>query len=191
MATKKHVQKSKGKIFCSSTKNYFTFFLLCLQGFGELIVFDLFTIGQMSKKKALAYHFDVDVNSVSIDVEEGYDDTFIFVKDGTKFTYRVLIDEEADRIVREYIREHVWSFSPDMLVKYMKHGVSKQFIEAVQERCSEDCNAPLSMLIDDWDTFIEDAIQLDGRGHFLSSYDFSEEEFDGYYFYLIDNNKIE
>jgi hypothetical protein len=40
-------------------------------------------------------------------------------------------------------------------------------------------------MIDDPDEFIQDAIDSDGRGHFLSYYDGEETEINDYYIYRI------
>lgn len=51
---------------------------------------------------------------------------------------------------------------------------------------SNKMNEHILLLIDDLDDFVEEAIRLDGRGHFLSSYDGAEIELeDGYFAYRI------
>jgi len=51
-------------------------------------------------------------------------------------------------------------------------------LKKVQGDCNEDCNELMLALIKDFDYFVEDAIDADGRGHFLNTYDNEENEFE-------------
>lgn len=90
--------------------------------------------------------------------------------------YLVLTDDEADDYVLEYIKESVWAFSPDFLAEHTNLPV--EVFEALQDKC-EDSNEAILRLIENQTTikgFANDATRLDGRGHFLSSYDGDEHE---------------
>ena len=109
--------------------------------------------------------------------------------------YRVLTDEEADEACEEYIRESVWTFRAEFLSAYTPAGINVEEIESLRgDRC-EDANQGLVALIEagaGMDELIQDAIDADGRGHFLSSYDGEETEEsldnDGETFYIYRTN---
>tara|TARA_B100001094_G_C18120311_1_gene766472 strand:- start:685 stop:1149 length:465 start_codon:yes stop_codon:yes gene_type:complete len=85
--------------------------------------------------------------------------------------YLVLTDEEADEAVRDYIEESVWAFNASFLQAHT--GVDAEAIEKIQEMC-ESANEPLTAMIKDFDYFVKDAVNCDGRGHFLAGYDHEE-----------------
>jgi len=87
--------------------------------------------------------------------------------------YLVLTDEEADEAVRGEIEELVWAFNASFLQAHT--GVDADAIEKIQEMC-EGANEPLKAMIKDFDAFVEDAVNCDGRGHFLAGYDHEENE---------------
>lgn len=91
----------------------------------------------------------------------------------------ILTDDEADRRATENIRESVWAFETSFLNSYMPEGVdAADFDEFRKEKC-EGANAALLALIGDrFEEFASDAIEADGRGHFLSSWDGAEIEFE-------------
>ncbi|QDP60787.1 MAG: hypothetical protein Unbinned6224contig1001_18 [Prokaryotic dsDNA virus sp.] len=93
-----------------------------------------------------------------------------------------LTDEEADEMAREYILDSVWAFNSDFLAHHSDSGV--QVFNILKEAC-EDANSAILTLIKDTDYFVEDAINADGRGHFMSSYDGEEyeENIDGEFWY--------
>ena len=83
----------------------------------------------------------------------------------------VLTDKQADEMVRDYIEEMVWGFTPSFLSVHTR--VSEEAIKKVQEMC-EGANESITAMIKDFDWFVEDAVRCDGRGHFLASYDHEE-----------------
>ena len=106
--------------------------------------------------------------------------------------YKVLTDEEADQEAETEIKELLWAFNPQFILKhteFYKESTSREdeaFIKAIklmQEKLCESANGIIKALIKDLGEFIEDAIDADGRGHFLSWYDGEEIEQDGYYIY--------
>lgn len=102
--------------------------------------------------------------------------------------YRVLTDEEADELAKEYILESVWAFNPSFLSG--ETGIDEEVFKAIQEngKCESNNDAILSC-IDDEDSFVDAAIRADGRGHFISMYDGNEDEqhtdFGTFYIYRV------
>ena len=90
--------------------------------------------------------------------------------------YLVLTDEEADEAVREEIEEMVWAFTPSFLSAHT--GVDEEVFEALADRC-ESNNESFKRMIKDFDHFVDDAVGIDGRGHFLAGYD-HEENYEDY-----------
>lgn len=106
--------------------------------------------------------------------------------------FLVLTDDEAEEKAREEIRQSLWAFNPDFILRHTKaYGNTTEYedeaiIEAlkeVQSRICESANELVYALINDFDEFCEDAIGEDGRGHFLSYYDGKEYESDNFYIY--------
>lgn len=102
-------------------------------------------------------------------------------------------NQEAEEAVTENIREMVWAFNPDFICSMC--GLPSEFAEGIrlmQEKC-EDANPPLLALVEKQcglPLFVERAVEADGRGHFLSSYDGEENEQDveGETFYIYRTN---
>ena len=120
--------------------------------------------------------------------EETYDNYGLKVFSAYGLEYAVGTDEEADEAVKQYIQDSVWSFSANFILSHSKAGYSVEVEKALKEmqaKLCESANELIKALIEDMDSFIEDAISADGRGNFLSSYDSEEQEIviDGEYFY--------
>lgn len=101
--------------------------------------------------------------------------------------YLVLTDEEADEKAAEYIRDTVWAFNHWFLSDHMPGRLSEKAIVAMQEDC-EGANDDLVELIEagsGMEEFVQDAIQADGRGHFISHYDGEEHEYEDYLIYRV------
>ena len=128
-------------------------------------------------------------------IEKGYDENHFQTIDGAE--YLVLTDEEADKATREEIEGLLWAFNADFILK--KTGFSdklssgewtamKAALEEMQNKTCEACNEFIKGLINGtcgFDKFIEAAIEADGRGHFLASYDGEENEQGDCYIYRI------
>lgn len=106
--------------------------------------------------------------------------------------YLVLTDDEADKKAEEEIRQSLWAFNADFIGEHCKNTEKMDsyeyddFIESlktIQSQQAERTNGLVLALIDDIDEFIDDAIDADGRGHFISRYDGDENEQDGYFIY--------
>lgn len=108
--------------------------------------------------------------------------------------YKVLTDEEADKEARESILESLWAFVPHFILEHTEfyrtssNRENEAFCEALvelQQRICESANPIIKALIEDLDKFVQDAIDEDGRGHFLSTYDGDEIESGEFFIYRI------
>lgn len=93
--------------------------------------------------------------------------------------YLVLTDEEANERAKQEILDSVWSFHAEFVAQHSRAPFSEglvRSIRAAQDRCSDNCNDLLRASLDDEDSFVQEAIFADGRGHFLSQWDGEEVE---------------
>lgn len=98
--------------------------------------------------------------------------------------YLVLTEEEAEERAREYIRESLWAFNAEFLVGHMKVELDAEDIRVIQEKRCESCNEMMLALVgDNLEDLMDDAIASDGRGHFINTYDFEENESGDYFIY--------
>ena len=109
----------------------------------------------------------------------------------------VLTDEEADEKTAEEIKEMLWAFRPEFIIEHMEQMENFsttlriqiiKSIEQIQVNLCEDANPFIYAIIggeNGIDDFISDAIEADGRGHFLSYYDGEEEETEHFFIYRI------
>jgi len=90
----------------------------------------------------------------------------------------VLTDEEADEAVSEYIWDNAWTFSPKFLSAFT--GLPKRVFEALREDGAESNTAVLRLIEKTdggWKCFVREAVEADGRGHFLATFDGEETSF--------------
>lgn len=106
--------------------------------------------------------------------------------------YKVLTDEEADEETKESILNSLWAFNAYFILEHTEFYKTaynyecKKFTEALQqlqERLCESANSIVKALISDLDDFVQDAIDSDGRGHFISYYDGKETKYKNLYIY--------
>jgi hypothetical protein len=111
--------------------------------------------------------------------EQGNNPKEVVDYDGNKEygDYLILTEEEADEMTKEYILDSVWAFNKSFLNQHSEviSEIDDKSFAKIQEGC-ESVNKAFIKMIDDIDYFIEDAINTDGRGHFLSHYDGEENE---------------
>ena len=128
----------------------------------------------MNKIEALSLFLECSVNDVIEQSETEFDYGV--------HSYLVLTDEEADEMAGEQILNSVWAFNPSFLACHT--GLDEEVIESIQGNDKyEDNNPVILKLIDDKDHFVTDAINVDGRGHFIAGYDLEENEQSGFYIY--------
>lgn len=92
---------------------------------------------------------------------------------------QVCTDEEANELVKEYILDSVWAFKASFLQAHSEalNELVTSDLKDIQAKLCEDANELIKASIDDLDEFVQDAIDSDGRGHFLNHYDSWEYEF--------------
>jgi len=142
----------------------------------------------MEKAKALADFLEISTE----DLEIPEDTELPFVVSDTGVEYRVLTEEQADEAAKEEIEYSLWAFNSDFIIRHCKNfekmdifeiETAEKSLRYAQENCCENANGLVRALIDNMDEFVEDAIDADGRGHFISRYDGVENEQDGFYIY--------
>ena len=98
--------------------------------------------------------------------------------------YAVGTDEDADEACRQYISESVWAFRAAFILEFCGLPMElEQAIETFQRDKCEGANDALLKLVTlagegSVSGFADAAVSADGRGHFLNSYDGTEEEQD-------------
>ena len=134
---------------------------------------------------------------------EAYTESTVIKNDGQRFEmedgteWLVLDEDEANELTREEIEDSLWAFNPDFIVRHMPNLdelTKKQesdligALEQIQGSLCENCNPLFAAIIEDMDDFVDDAIESDGRAHFLARYDDVEVELEGtdFYAYRID-----
>lgn len=92
--------------------------------------------------------------------------------------YLILTDIEADDRAGEEIKQSLWAFNPDFILEHtnlnyddFQYTALIKCIETLQKKLCEGVNDIIKLLISNLDNFIDDAINADGRGHFLLYYD--------------------
>jgi hypothetical protein len=134
-----------------------------------------------SKKEALSNYLGVENEN---EIEQIDEDNFSY----DNADYIVWTDEQAQTSAEQYIRDSLWAFNVDFIADHAKANLNKTARKAIAEMqgaLCEDANPINEAIIDDIDDFINDAIETDGRGHFLNTYDGKENEQDGYYIYRV------
>ena len=106
--------------------------------------------------------------------------------------YKVLTDAEADEETKNQIIDSLWAFNADFILQHTEFynnstdREDKEFCDSLKQlqgSICESANSIVKALIRDIDEFVTDAIDADGRGHFLSFYDGEEHEQDKFFIY--------
>lgn len=115
------------------------------------------------------------------------------LSDGTE--WKVLTEAEADKVACETIRDSLWAFNADFILAHLAHceniagyNDTKKAIETMQLNLCESCNDIVFLLIGGkagFEDFAMNAIDVDGRGHFIAWYDGIEHEAGDFYAYRI------
>lgn len=135
-------------------------------------------------KKFLVENGDFTVEELQDEeITDGYNENIVEV---SSREYMVLTDKEADREASDYINDSVWAFNSNFIIQHSNaldyDDASKKVVKAIQDQY-ENGNEAMKKLIDDMDKFVQDAIEADGRGHFLNTYDGEEYEAGEFYIY--------
>tara|TARA_R100000773_G_scaffold242_1_gene407 strand:- start:738 stop:1241 length:504 start_codon:yes stop_codon:yes gene_type:complete len=98
--------------------------------------------------------------------------------DGDFDNYRVLTDDEADELAYEFIVEELWAFSSSFLAG--ETGIDEDvFIALADNGKYESNNDAIASLIKSscgLQVFVDSAVSVDGRGHYINRYDGKEHE---------------
>lgn len=127
----------------------------------------------------------------NLTVENCYNDSYkTFEVIGNE--YKVLTDAEADEETKNQIIDSLWAFNANFILQHTEfynNSTDREdaefcdSLEQLQGSICESANSIVKALITDIDTFVDDAIDADGRGHFLSFYDGREHEQDEFFIY--------
>ena len=132
------------------------------------------------KKMALAKFLELDEDEIEDIEKRNYNHYGLTVFVYGDEEYAIGTDEEADRAVKEYIRNSVWAFNTEFILSHCDLPFElAEAIRTFQATKCEGANDALLALIEkcgDFDKFVEEAVEVDGRGHFLSPYDGVEHE---------------
>lgn len=98
--------------------------------------------------------------------------------------YAIGTDSEADAAARKSIEESAWAFNSSFLASFC--DLPEEVFTALQDKCEGSNDAVVSLIERSeggLEAFAEEAIDADGRGHFMSSYDGAENEQGEFYIY--------
>ena len=118
------------------------------------------------------------------------DEDYCWCEECEKEDYLVCTDEEADEAVTNYIKESLWAFNADFILNVCGlDGSGVLALKNMQETLCKDSNDFVLSLVRGTcglEYFVECAVNVDGKGEFLSSYNGVENEFelDGEYYYI-------
>lgn len=91
-------------------------------------------------------------------------------------------EEAANKAARRAVEDSICYFRPSFLADHS--DVPEEVFVFLANKCFDNNEAYKSMIYD-VDDFVDDAIDADGRGHFLSGYDGEEHEIGEYFLYRI------
>jgi hypothetical protein len=116
-------------------------------------------------------------------------DSCMFLADDAE--YLVLNNIQANEKAKDEIKNSVWAFNADFICEMCDIPANSNVIKSLQnmqKKCCEDFNDFILALIKQTcgiEYFCKQAIDEDGRGHFLSGYDGEEHEVNGLYIYRV------
>jgi hypothetical protein len=89
--------------------------------------------------------------------------------------------QQANRAAREEILDSLWAFNSSFLARFIGlTNEEEKALRKMQEEMSEGANSIVRRMVGERNLnhLVEEAINADGRGHFLASYDSEEHESD-------------
>lgn len=122
-------------------------------------------------KNEIAEALSVDVE----DIDNLVGDTFDTLETAVG-EYEVFTEEEANERTYEYIKDTLWAFEPHFMEEVT--GVSHIVFKSLSG-LYEEANEAVYSLVENtcgMDTLVQEAIDADGRGHFIGHYDGEEIE---------------
>lgn len=136
----------------------------------------------MEKIKALADFLNVGIDEI---FQEHCSHYGLEVYSFKKKEYAIGNAEVVKEALEEHIKNSVWTFNSSFLSDYT--NLPEKVFTKLQDTC-EDSNDTVLELIKKFggiSGFIEKAIESDGSGHFLASYDGKENQENDYFIYRI------
>jgi hypothetical protein len=124
----------------------------------------------MDRKMALMTYLKEE-QVAEYEIREGYDPHTFEVWAGD---YMVLNSQERAEKVKEYIQDTLWAFRPSFLAK--ETGLPEKVFHALTDQCESGNDAILALIETTCglDAFVYSAVEADGYGNYLSSYDGKE-----------------
>jgi len=132
-----------------------------------------------ARRRALAEELAEELDLHVSDVKSApYDQALLIVRphSAPEREYLVLTEPEARRRTTEYIKESLWAFRAEFVIKYTcLPADSVPMVRGWQETQCEGANETLLKLVGrKLHKLIDDAVAADGRGCFLAGYDHEE-----------------
>ena len=130
----------------------------------------------------------IDNNNIKTDSYRSVKEAIYAAESLLNYNYYICLTEsEADETAKNYILETVWAFKKSFLDAHSSaiSKTSEKAFTAIQDLC-EGANELILNSIDNVEDFVQDAISTDGRGHFISVYDSTENEsvYNGTMYYI-------
>ena len=128
------------------------------------------------KIEALRTH----ISRTDVCIEQEWDNRYTVSWDDGKYSeeYLVLTDFGAERYVTETIKESLWAFTPSFL--HTMTGLDTDVFKALANTdLCESLNPIIRAVVDSTcglHEFVSTAVEWDGRGHFLATYNGEEHE---------------
>jgi hypothetical protein len=139
-----------------------------------------------NKIKALADEIKCDIDEIYESDSSAYG---LDVYGGGRAEFAVATNDEANKASENYIRDSILAFNATFILSCCELPFAlRKAIESYQKEECENANEPLLELVEKTcgiKKFAEKAIQSDGRGHFLATYDGQERERNGIFIYRI------
>lgn len=113
-------------------------------------------------------------------VEKNDSDYSEFEIDGIE--YMVLNIFQREEMMKDYVRQSLWAFNPSFMSSIT--NISEKVFSTLSELC-EEANEAIESIVDHtcgMEHLIQEAVDADGYGHFISSYDGDELELSDKYF---------
>lgn len=149
---------------------------------------------EYEKLEALKNHLVENENFTTEEASAAYyDERFESFCCGS-WEYKVLTWAEADTLATAEILESLWAFRARFILyhtDFYKNSTDREdeaFVEALeslQGKLCESANPIIKALIRNLPAFVQDAIDEDGRGQFISHYDGEEIESGEFFLYRI------
>lgn len=134
-------------------------------------------------RQALADYLDCNPSDLS---KVSYDYYGLTIYEFDNEEYAVGTDRTVDEALTDYVKDTLWTFNADFLAKMTE--LPEEVFKALQPQC-EGANEAILRLVEATGSlgdFVDNVVEADGRGHFLSPYDGEEIELDNdYYAYRI------